>query len=679
MKKKRLPFLILFFITLCSTTLNICFAQRFEHIDLILQKLPQAKEDTNKVKLYAALIADYSLVNPDEGLKYETEALRLAEKLNWKKGIAQIKLYIGRVYWRKGRFQEALNYHFDALKLNEELGNKMAIIITTSQIGQDYADGANYPEALKYFNKTLALYKEAGDKKGMSMTYVLIAWVFENQGLFGEASKNNFEAAKISESIGDKYGMSSPMANLANNFLELGNFQEALKYFQQTEAPLRAAGDMINLSDNYNCIGKTYKKMGNYSAAIENHSKALETAKSINNNSFIGDAYAGLADVYEAQGDLDNTLSNCLLAAAAYRSVSNKILLQRIYTRIGSCYTKQKKFNTARNYFDEAFVLGKEQDSKVAFANYYGTVEVLDSTMGHWRNAYFNYKNYITNRDIIYNQESVRKQTQTTMQYEFDRKEAVTEAEQEKKDISQRMIRNSIAGGFIGSLIFLIIVYRQRNKISKEKKRSEELLLNILPAETAEELKNTNTTVAKDFEQVTVMFTDFKNFTAISEKLSAQELVNEINYYYSAFDRIITLHGIEKIKTIGDSYMCVGGLPVSNKTNAEDTVQAALKIRDFMESEKQRRIAAGISYFEIRIGCNTGPVVAGVVGIKKFAYDIWGDTVNIAAKMEASGEAGKVNISGTTYELVKTKFRCQHRGKVEAKNKGLIDMYFVDN
>jgi len=220
----------------------------------------------------------------------------------------------------------------------------------------------------------------------------------------------------------------------------------------------------------------------------------------------------------------------------------------------------------------------------------------------------------------------------------------------------------------------------ERNKVVEaEKKKSDDLLLNILPEEVAEELKNKGTTTAKNFSEVTVLFTDFKNFTLMSEKWSAQELVNEINYWYSAFDTIITKHGIEKIKTIGDSYMCAGGLPVANTTNPEDTVSAALEIRDFMLAEKQKREREGKPFFEIRIGCNTGSVVAGIVGIKKFAYDIWGDTVNTASRMESSGEPGKVNISGSTYELVKDKFKCKHRGKIEVKNKGMIDMYFVEN
>ena len=221
-------------------------------------------------------------------------------------------------------------------------------------------------------------------------------------------------------------------------------------------------------------------------------------------------------------------------------------------------------------------------------------------------------------------------------------------------------------------------VVAQKNEAEKQRRRSDELLLNILPEEVAEELKITGSSSSKGFEEVTVLFTDFKNFSKHSEKMNAKQLVDEINYCYSAFDRIISKFGIEKIKTIGDSYMCAGGLPVEKKSNPVDTVMAALAIRDFMIEEREKRKAMGKTFFEIRIGLHTGPVVAGIVGIKKFAYDIWGDTVNIASRMESSGEEGKVNISGTTYEIVKEKFNCTHRGMIEAKNKGMIDMYFVD-
>lgn len=228
-----------------------------------------------------------------------------------------------------------------------------------------------------------------------------------------------------------------------------------------------------------------------------------------------------------------------------------------------------------------------------------------------------------------------------------------------------------------GCLIFMMVYYFV-GQIIFFQARSEGLLLNILPKAIAEELKATGSAEAKQFDSVTVMFTDFKNFTRIAEKLSPVQLVSEINIIFKAFDNIINKHNIEKIKTMGDSYMCVGGLPIANKTHAYDVVSATMDIQLFMQQHLRKRNMEGKEPFEIRIGVHTGPVVAGIVGDRKFAYDIWGDTVNVASRMESSGEAGKINISGSTYELVKDKFNCIYRGKVQAKNKGEIDMYFVE-
>jgi class 3 adenylate cyclase len=216
-------------------------------------------------------------------------------------------------------------------------------------------------------------------------------------------------------------------------------------------------------------------------------------------------------------------------------------------------------------------------------------------------------------------------------------------------------------------------------QLALEKKKSDDLLLNILPSEVAEELKQKGKAEAKYFENVTVMFTDFKDFTKISERLSPAELVAEIDSCFRTFDKIIEKHNLEKIKTIGDSYMAAGGLPVPNDTHAADVVKAALEIQRAMREHCRERIMDRKFVFLTRIGIHTGPVVAGIVGTKKFAYDIWGDTVNIASRMETGGEAGKVNISESTYTLVKDKFHCTHRGKIQVKNKGEVDMYFIND
>jgi class 3 adenylate cyclase len=254
--------------------------------------------------------------------------------------------------------------------------------------------------------------------------------------------------------------------------------------------------------------------------------------------------------------------------------------------------------------------------------------------------------------------------------------------DEQKKN--QQLITLSVGIGLLLILILALGLFRrnkfiQRSKtlIEKEKKRSDLLLLNILPEETASELKDNGKVRAKRFESVSVMFTDFKGFTAYSDKLSPEELVDSIDFYYSKFDEIIERHGLEKIKTVGDAYMCAGGLPEPMQGHAVQMVEAAFEIIEFV-AESKKNDPDGMTRFDIRVGINTGPVVAGVVGTKKFAYDIWGDTVNIASRMESNSEPGKINISENTYELIKDKYLCAYRGEIEAKNRGMMKMFFVE-
>lgn len=277
------------------------------------------------------------------------------------------------------------------------------------------------------------------------------------------------------------------------------------------------------------------------------------------------------------------------------------------------------------------------------------------------------------------------------------------ESEAKATEASVQLEKAEIAGernrlavyGLIGLAVLLILMalllyarYRSKKKsakeledknrlIEEERQRSDELLLNILPAPIAAELKEFGQAKAQKYNDTTVLFTDFKNFTSIAEKLTPEQLVEELDTCFKAFDFIISQYDdIEKIKTIGDAYMAASGL-VPRKTLPTNMVKAALEMQQFLDEIKLERQAKGLPFFEARIGLHTGSVVAGVVGVKKFAYDIWGDTVNIAARMEANCEPGRVNISETTRNLVQYQFDTIHRGKIMAKNKGEVDMYYV--
>ena len=218
---------------------------------------------------------------------------------------------------------------------------------------------------------------------------------------------------------------------------------------------------------------------------------------------------------------------------------------------------------------------------------------------------------------------------------------------------------------------------RLNEALAAEKQKSDELLRNILPREVAEELKRTGRVEPVYYERVSVLFTDFQGFTRIAKQMSPAELIRELDYFFSAFDAIVERRGLEKLKTIGDAYMCAGGIPAPNDSHALDAVAAAWEMQAFMREAASRRAASGRPCWRLRIGIHTGPLMAGVIGNKKFAYDIWGDTVNIASRLESTGEPGRINVSATTFAAVEAAFSGEHRGRITAKNAGEIDMYFI--
>jgi len=236
-----------------------------------------------------------------------------------------------------------------------------------------------------------------------------------------------------------------------------------------------------------------------------------------------------------------------------------------------------------------------------------------------------------------------------------------------------------IAGNLLFVQVFMgILVQVLTQNLNQERRKSDRLLRSVLPETIAQELKQTDRVQPIDYELASVLFTDFVGFTQIAEGFTPQQLIEELDRCFSEFDRIAKKHKLEKIKTIGDAYMAVGGVPLANRTHAVDSVLAALAIEQVVSRLRETEMAESRPYWQIRVGIHSGDLVAGVVGREKFSYDVWGDTVNTASRLESSGVAGRINISGATYELVKEFFDCEFRGKVAAKNKGEIDMFFVN-
>jgi class 3 adenylate cyclase len=358
-------------------------------------------------------------------------------------------------------------------------------------------------------------------------------------------------------------------------------------------------------------------------------------------------------------------------------------------------YLEKGDYEGAVAYAENSLRLAQKYSLKDQIADAYLKLSQLHEYKGNFKSSFDNYKNYITYRDSVKNVSVSREISKIRELIEAEKE--IIEAEREKKeaelerDLAMQKERNqrNVAIG-IGVALFLIGLltfglYRRTLFISKTKKiieaernRSEELLLNILPEQTAIELKKSGTVEAKKYDSVSVLFSDFKGYTNYAEDLSPELLVKSLSFYFSEFDNIIEKNGLEKIKTIGDAYMCAGGLPFPDKDHAKKITLAAQEMMDFVTLAKND-VAKDYANFDIRIGISSGPVVAGVVGSKKYSYDIWGDTVNVASRMESMSEVGRINISEKTYMLIKSDFECEYRGEFDIKNRGKLKMYFVNS
>jgi class 3 adenylate cyclase len=670
-------------------------------IDSLNNVLKASLKDTCRVNTLNALAFEFLNSNADTTIYLTNKALSLATDLNYNLGIADAYLWQGVALRNKQQSATALKNCNEALKIyellliKEKVDNKNKIISkkarTYSLMAIVYGDLGEFGLAIEKLRNVIDLANILNDKKQLAQAYRNLNYYYKSLGNFTEAQSNNFNALKIYEEINDQYGIAFVVGNIGGIYYENGEYDKALKYYKQSLDISSSIGEKSIMSVAYVNIAMVLESQKKYEDALKNISSALKIEIELDNKYRIADYLTSLGDLKRITNELELALDFYFkslkiaeqIQAEKQIDVTDLIVQNKI--NIGETYLKKSDFKNAEIYLNSALKLSKNKTMMLTKKSIYNSLSDLKFKQGNYKASleYFKLNTYY--QDSLFNDEASKNIEKLGMTYEFDKKEAATKAAQEKKDAialkelqRQKLVRNSFMGGFAIVLLFAGVFFTQRNKIKKGKKLSDELLLNILPEKIADELKEKGSAEAQLIDEVTVLFTDFKGFTQLSEKLTPKELVAEINECFSAFDHIMEKHGVEKIKTIGDAYMAAGGLPTANTTHAEDVVKAALAIQNFMHEHKAKKMAANELFFEIRIGVHTGPVVAGIVGVKKFAYDIWGDTVNTASRMESSGEVGKVNISGTTYGLVKDKFKCVHRGQVQAKGKGEIDMYFVE-
>ena len=644
MNKKDLLFCFLIFFVFPR-----CFAQNSQ-IDSIKNVLVTAKEDTSKVNSLLALSREFFSISPQEAINYATEAKDLATKINSLKGLAYAYKNIGIGYYMQANYVESLGSYDKALAIFDSLNDKTGVANILSNEASLYFNQADDEKALELNLKALQVSEEIGDTHRIIVALSNIGAVYSNKpSTRQQALEYYLRALKMSESLKNNDAIGTITVNLGEIYLSKGKDDSALIYFQKS---LDAYKGTENIPYSLNDIGKVYQSRKDYQTAIKYHQEAFDISQKLNAKVDMGQSLLNLGDTYMSEGDASKAIDYYKRSEAILKEISNANYdLEKAYKGLAYAYSSKNDF----------------------------------------RNA-FKYETLFTGvKDSLYNLDISKKLSSLQLNFDIQKKQSqidLLKKDQVLQDLElkkQRLTKDALLIGL--GLLFLIavIIYRNyRNKLKTNKildsrnAQIQHLLLNILPAEVAQELQNNGNATPRFYEKASVLFTDFKGFTKLAENLSPWEVVSELNDYFMAFDDIIEKYELEKIKTIGDSYMCAGGIPTENESHLVNIIKAGLEMQEYIATRNKERSEANMPQWDIRIGINTGPLVAGVVGKKKYAYDIWGSTVNVASRMESNGEPGRVNISSATYELIKDKYRCTYRGKIFAKNIGEIDMYFVE-
>ena len=574
----------------------------------------------------------------------------MADKINYVPGKALALKNIGLGYFRQGNYLETLNNWFASLSIYESIGDQTGIANLLSNIAAVYNIQDDDAKALEYSLRSLAISEKLGDKLRILSALNAIADVYYGKPATRDTALGYLlRALPLCEEIGDTDSYGVIAANIGEIYYDNGDDAKALEYFNKG---IKALGNTGSSPFAYNGIARLYLRKGNTEEALKYNNLALDIAE----------------------------------------KTGGKIHVMQSLMEIANVYVKKNDFTTALNYFNRSEVMAKELGAKSDLKKLYEQMSETYQKIGDFRNAYTYQRELGSIKDSLFNETTEKKLGALQFEFDLEKKQNEINLLTKDKDLQvvqtkrQRFAKNAFMIGLFLAFIIAALIFRNyRVKVKthilvdKQKNEIEHLLLNVLPKEVAKELQLTGRATPRHYKSVSVMFTDFRGFTVLTDHMSPDELVAELDACFNAFDAIIEKNNLEKIKTIGDSYMCAGGIPVEDNLHVLKIVKAGLEIQEYIKINNVRRLEQGLEPWHLRIGIHVGPVVAGVVGKMKYAYDIWGSTVNIASRMESNGEPGKVNISSATYELIKDYYECRYRGKISAKNIGEIDMYFIEH
>jgi len=695
-------------------------------LDSLSQVLQTTRQDTQRIHLLNEIAWELTDGSPEKARALLDSSFRYSRRIGYLKGQGNSLNYRGVLESKVGRIDSAIHYFQLAVPIRESLGDRAGVANLYNNIGNAFDQLGRYEHALENYHRSLRIREELKDSLRIFRLYYNIGDLYERMGNYPEAQDFLLRYLENMEPLGLSDGVANAYNVLGNIHFEVNRFEDARNAYLRSLEMHRELGNSREVSTLLNNLAN-FKDMqaqllhneGLEHGALEQAEKALGLYRqALEITSVLGDREA-MAEIYHNIGvslkdqgkfweglDNDKKAKEIWTAAISYLDTAlllsdtllNKKGVLEIYEGYGDVYRQMNSFRKSIAYARRSLAIAREIGDLKFIQEAYEDLYKLHYAIGDFPQAFAYVDSFETIKTDRYNEDRVRENARREVLYGDRKKQYEIERQQQEILLQDselrrgRILQYSLFGGTAALVLLAFLLYNryrlktranrdlaEKNQIIQtERERSDKLLLNILPEATAQELKQHGKAEARRYESATVLFTDFKSFTQIAEQMAPEDLVAELDECFREFDRITEKHGVEKIKTIGDAYMCAGGLPVPNDTHPADVILVALEMLTFMESYAARRRARGLPVYEIRIGIHTGPVVAGIVGSRKFAYDIWGDTVNLASRMESSGQPGKINISRATFEQVKGQFRCIPRGKVEAKNKGEQEMFFVE-
>lgn len=595
---------------------------------------------------------------------------------------------------KEGRFQESISLFqkcipkFEKQKNIESLGN------CYTKIGNSYYFLGNFDAATNSYKKSIIVFKSINNIKGISSSTNNLGAINYSLGNLPAALKYYNSVLDIQKKIGDPKIIAATNQNIGSIYYKIEDYHKALKYYEKSyHISVKLRGDK-EISKVSNSLGLVYVKLKNNKLAKHFLTAAYKLSQKIQDKQIQVEALSSLGELYLAEEKYSKALEyfdQCLLLSL---EISSQQYISSSKISIGKIENKLQKSKSAIKYCQSGLAIANEINSlslkKDACDCLYDGYKISgNSTLA---------LSYFEKSKLYQDSLNTNETSNKMMSMEFQNKQLLDSLAfvnqqhavqlKHKEEIHQKERQRNYTLGTLGFILLLAgglysrlnFVRKSKKALQFEKDRSEKLLLNILPEEIAEELKEKGSVNARDFNLVAILFTDFKSFTQTAEQMTPQELVEEINVCFKAFDLISEKYNIEKIKTIGDSYMAAGGIPIPDESFLENIVLAGLEMQEFMFVRKQENDLLNKPAFEMRLGIHAGPIVAGIVGIRKFQYDVWGDTVNTASRIESNGTVGKVNISESLYQLLKNsdQFVFEYRGNIHAKGKGNINMYYVE-